>query len=539
MYAFEHTEYLWALGGLIIPLLLFLYYIRWKRQVIRKNKFGPALAKLTQHYAPAAFYSKFLLFFLALALLIGALANWQQPGKGINMQRKGIDLVFALDISKSMLAEDIKPSRLERAKLLINRIIEAWPDNRTGLVVFAGKAYLQMPLTFDYAAARTIVNNAGPESAPTAGTAIGEALYTSGTVFSTSEKKYRAVILITDGEDHGKNAVAEARKLKDSGAILITVGLGSEQGAPIIDPLLKDFKKDAAGQTVISKLNVPLLKEMAATANGIYVHYTETAEVLNIIKKKLDGLGTTTLPDKSIMNFNSRYHWFLLAALFLLLAELLIKETRRIKKPVTAALAFLFILPATAQNNRELARGNQWYIQGEYEKAAAEYEKAREKNKTDYRAWYNLGNTLYRQQNYKTAADNYNAAKDHANNNTEKAAALYNRGTALARGKELAAAVAAFKQSLKLNPASADCRFNLAKALKELEKQQKDKTKNNAKNKTQPRSEISKAPPPRKSKLSNTQLQQILQAIRKKEKQVQARLKENGVPGIMQPDKDW
>lgn len=332
MKEWQHSEYLWALGILAIPLLLFILYRLWKKKVTRRNKYGPAIALLTKNHSPLSFTLRFVLFFIALALVILSLGNLRSPGEGANITRKGIDVVFALDISKSMLAEDVKPSRLERAKLLINKITEEYPDNRAGLVVFAGAAYMQMPLTFDYAAARMLVNNAQPGDAPTGGTAIGQALKLSGSLFSTREKKYKAVILITDGEDHEETALAEAKNLKDSGAILLTVGMGSEEGTNIIDPVTKEFAKDQQGNNIITRLNGPLLQQLAAAADGKYIHYNETAGTLTTIKEMLGGLGARSIPDKSLVNYNTYYSWFLLAALVLLLAELAISETKRVKK---------------------------------------------------------------------------------------------------------------------------------------------------------------------------------------------------------------
>lgn len=330
----QHTEMFWVLGALLLPLLLFILYIRWKKNIVKKNNYGTALARLTRAHSPFAFSTRFVLIFFALALLILSLVNLRKPGKGANITRKGIDIVFALDISKSMLAEDVKPNRLERAKLLINKVTEEWPGSRTGLVLFAGRAYLQMPLTFDMASARMLVNNATPESVPAAGTAIGEALKLSSTAFGTPEKKYKAVVMVTDGEDHGEGAAAEARNLKDSGAILLAVGMGSEQGAPVIDPIAKDFKKDISGKTVVSKLNAPLLKELALVTGGSYIHYTETEEVLKKIRKELGALGQKNIPDNNLMNYDSYYAWFLLAALVFLLAEMMISENRRGGKSV-------------------------------------------------------------------------------------------------------------------------------------------------------------------------------------------------------------
>jgi tetratricopeptide (TPR) repeat protein len=543
MTTWQHTGYLWVLGVLLLPLFLFIQYRRWKKNVVKKNNYGPALQLLVKHHSHKTFNAKFILVSCALALVILAVANLRAPGAGANVSRKGIDIVFALDISKSMLATDLKPNRLERAKLLINKITEQWPDNRTGLVLFAGRAYMQMPLTYDYAISRTLVNNATPESVPVAGTAIGEAIKLSTEVFATREKKYKAVILITDGEDHGENALREVESLKDSGAILITIGMGSEQGTTVIDPSTNDFKKDAAGQTVISRLNAGLLKELASAGSGRYIHYTETAEVMAAVKQTLATLGTKAIADKSLVNYNTYYQWFLIAALALLSVELLLRETKRIrKKPAMAVnvlLLLLFVIPASAQKNTAgIASGNDLYKKGEYAEAEAAYNKALEKNGTDYKATYNKGNAQYRQNNFKEAAKTYTSAAENTIDGIGKSRALYNKGTALVKQQDYAAAVEAYKAALKLNPADTDCRFNLTKAMQQLKKQQQDRSKSKQKNTPQPGPPKNQPPKPQ-SRLNKQMTLQILLTIRKKEKEVQNRLKNEKPPGIVQPDKDW
>lgn len=202
-------------------------------------------------------------------------------------------------------------------------------------------------------------------------------------------------------------------------------------------------------------------------------------------------------------------------------------------------ILLLFSLPAMAQKNTgNVARGNELYRNGEYPQAEAEYGKAAEKNSTDYKAVYNQGNAQYRQNNFKAAAGTFTKAADNSSSDADKARALYNKGTALAKEPDLPGAVAAFKAALKLNPDDEDCRYNLAKAIAELKKQQKSNPPPKQENKQQP-APPNKQPPPKPSKLSKTQLQQVLLAIRKKEKEVQQRLKDEKAPGIVQPDKDW
>jgi Ca-activated chloride channel homolog len=326
---FQYIHHFWALGAVALLAVLFFLLLRWKRRVIKKMG-DPALVKeLTRNHSPRLFNLKAATAVAALALCVVALANLRRPGDGENINRKGIDVVFALDVSKSMLAEDVKPSRLERAKLLINKLSDRLANDKIGLVLFAGRAYTQMPLTTDHATARIFVNNARTESAPTQGTVIGEALRTCNTSFSNKDKKYKAVVLITDGEDHDGKAVKEAAQLKDSGVLVFAVGMGSEEGSAIIDPLTHDFKKDENGKNVLSKLNAPLLQQIAAATGGSYFYHDDTEAVAKKIEKQLGGMEGRLIEDKTFMNYTGFYFWFVLAALVLLVAEALIPETKK------------------------------------------------------------------------------------------------------------------------------------------------------------------------------------------------------------------
>jgi Ca-activated chloride channel homolog len=236
-----------------------------------------------------------------------------------------------MDVSKSMLADDVKPSRLEKSKQFVSKVIDALPDDRIGLIWFAGKAYVPMPLTADEGAAKMFVQSANPDDIPTQGTVIGEALSLAAQSFPSESKRYKIVILITDGEDHDEAAVERAQQLKEQGILLLTIGLGTEEGSTITDPVTNDFKKDKLGQTVISKLNETLLKKMAVANGGMYGNLQETdamvkdvSTIINQLEKKAsEGNGVPT-------NFVNFFIWFLVAALVLLLIEFFINEKKKI-----------------------------------------------------------------------------------------------------------------------------------------------------------------------------------------------------------------
>jgi Ca-activated chloride channel family protein len=252
--------------------------------------------------------------------------NPRKPGASDNKNRKGIDIAIALDVSKSMLATDIAPDRLERAKQFIGKLINEMPDDRIALVLFAGKAYLQMPLTIDHNAAQMFVSSATPDAVPQQGTVISDALKMSAAVFNSQDKKFKAVIVISDGEDHDEDAVTTAKSLAQQGVMINTVGIGSPGGAEIIDPSTGQPKKDEAGNTVISKLNEEELKQIAKATNGIYIRLQSSDEAVSILKGQLSQIDRKAFGDESIMNFKNYFLWFAAAMLILLLIEPFIPE---------------------------------------------------------------------------------------------------------------------------------------------------------------------------------------------------------------------
>ena len=270
--AFQHREYLIALCGIPVMVVLYFLYTNWKIQKIKKIGDPVLVQQLISDYSPRKFSIKFILITIAFALMAIALANPRRPVGSSNIKRNGIDVMIALDVSKSMLAQDIKPNRLERAKQLISRLIDKMPDNRIGIVVFAGRAYLQMPLTSDLVAAKLYLSTASTEVVPTQGTVIGDALKMCYTSFNAKEKKYKSIILVSDGEDHDESAIKISRSLAEEGVIVNTVGIGSAEGATIEDPITGEPKKDAEGKTVVTKLNEPELKNIAAATSSVFVN---------------------------------------------------------------------------------------------------------------------------------------------------------------------------------------------------------------------------------------------------------------------------
>ncbi|MBZ5857946.1 vWA domain-containing protein [Flavihumibacter profundi] len=332
MFRFEHPYLFLALALLPVLGILYLGVLRWKKIVSRKIGDPELVLLLIRNFSPRRYLVKFILAALALVFLVIAAANPQTKGKSGPISRKGLDLMIVLDVSKSMLAQDIKPNRLERSRQLVSLIIDQLSENRIGLIWFAGRAYLQMPLTTDASAAKMYLQNASPDAVPTQGTVIGEALKMAGAAFNSQEKKYKAVILVSDGEDHDPEALKMAKSLAASGVMINTVGVGSPEGATIFDPSTQDTKRDASGNTVISKLNEPQLRDLAQTGNGVYVYLQDPAAAVATLRTQLATIGQKQLEDESFVQYNTYYFYALAIVLLLLLAEIFLPE----RKPMPA-----------------------------------------------------------------------------------------------------------------------------------------------------------------------------------------------------------
>jgi Ca-activated chloride channel family protein len=330
---FEHPLYLLALALAPAMVLLYLGVVRWKRRTVRNIGDEALVRQLVAGYSPRKFRWKFYLVLAAFVLAGLGFANLQYPGQVEQVQRQGVDVMIVLDVSRSMLARDLQPSRLDRARQFVQRLIDRLRNDRVGIVLFAGRAYLQMPLTTDHAAARLYINSAGPESVPTQGTVIGEALQVALNAYGAADKKFKTVVLITDGEDHDDQALELAARLKEEGVLLHTVGVGTPQGGTLADPVTQEQKRDAEGKVILSRLNEPVLQQLAQAASGTYLRLTDTDQTVDGILAQVDAMEKKAILDPSSIRYRSFFQWFLVAAFILLIVEFFISER---KKPVAA-----------------------------------------------------------------------------------------------------------------------------------------------------------------------------------------------------------
>jgi Ca-activated chloride channel family protein len=285
--------------------------------------------QLTQNYSSKRYGLKVLIILIAVVLGIVALANLRKPLQAKGSKANGIDVMIALDVSKSMLSQDEKPSRLDKSKQFINQLTDKLENNRVGLIVFGGQAYLQMPLTADAAATKMFVSNASPEMVSVQGTNLSAALQMSDASLDTKEKKYKTVILITDGEDHEDKAIDVAKELADHGTVLHTIGVGSPEGSTIIEPGTNEYKRDENGQTIISKLNDTLLIQLAKVTGGTYHQLKNTATVSDELVDELNGMEKKSISSAGgYLEYQSFYPYFLAITVLLLIAEVFIPERK-------------------------------------------------------------------------------------------------------------------------------------------------------------------------------------------------------------------
>ncbi len=326
---FQHPENF--IGLLLIPLIILLFYrlISWKKKQGSRIGDPTLVSQLVKSFSARNFALKFILICVAVFFLVAGLANLRAKGSAENISRQGVDVMIMLDVSKSMLAQDVKPSRLDKAKQLLYRLTDRLQNDRIGLILFAGRSYMQMPLTTDHSAAKLYISEAGPEAVPTQGTVFAEALTMANNSFNRNEHKYKAVVLISDGEDHDPDALRIAKQMADDGVMVNTVGIGSAEGSQIIDPETKEPKKDDKGNIVISKLNEKELTDISDATNGIYIHLENLEDATITLSQRLDSIEKRALSDSEFINYKNYFPWFIGLAGILLVLELFIPERKR------------------------------------------------------------------------------------------------------------------------------------------------------------------------------------------------------------------
>ncbi len=324
MFRFAHPEYLFLL--LIIPLLLgvFIYTNILKKRKIKLFGNSEILAQLMPNVSVIRPQVKFYFQLVAILFLIIVLAQPQFGTKVENVKRQGIEVMIALDVSNSMMAQDIQPNRLEKSKQILSKLVDGLSNDKIGLVVFAGDAYTQLPITVDYVSAKMFLSSISPKLVPRQGTAIGSAIDLAIKSFGTKSEAGRAIIVITDGENHEDDAIGAAKLAAENGIALHVIGMGKIDGAPIPVDGTMSFWKDKDGNVVVSKLNEEMCKNIAEAGKGTYVRADNSNSAYRIINKELDSLAKSDIKTSIFSDYNEQFQSFALFALLLLVVEFFI-----------------------------------------------------------------------------------------------------------------------------------------------------------------------------------------------------------------------
>lgn len=333
MFKFGNIDMLYMLCA--VPLMLAVYLVLHISNKRKLNKIADE--RIRNIIMPDVSFAKrswrFVFYLIALVLLILAVADPQEGSKQEEVKRSGVDLMICLDVSNSMKAEDLTPTRLESAKRAISKLIGSLKGDRIGLIVFGGEAYTQLPITTDYAAAKMFLNTIDTDIIPTQGTAIGKALEQAMGSFPKNSKNKKAIIVLTDGENHEDDAIKEATICVENGINVHTIGLGSVTGTPIplyINGRKNGFRKDKDGNTVVTKLNETLLQQVADAGKGVYVRASNTGVGLNLVFDEINKMEKTDYDSKIFTDYENRFQYFVALGLLFLIFEILLSERKSV-----------------------------------------------------------------------------------------------------------------------------------------------------------------------------------------------------------------
>ena len=542
MFRFENEYYLYGL--IIIPVLIAIYIFLQIRAKKKLTGYGDLklLEKLMPERSLPMQYLKFSLLMAALACMILAIANPQVGSSLEKGTRKGVDIMICFDVSNSMLAEDIQPNRLEASKMAMSRFIDKLEGDRLGLVVFAGKSFVQLPITSDYAAAKMFINNISTRMINEQGTDIASALDLAAVSMLPAEGDLRnnedlkkmtskVIVVVSDGEDHFSESADIAKKVKELGITIHTIGIGSTRGEPIpvksANGTVK-YKEDKDGNTIMTRLNEIALRDIATAGGGVYVHANNANMGFDAILDKINMMTKTDLAEITFSKYDSKYQIPLSFALILLVIEGLLfavkpkwiewfKEKQNkytMKAPILFIILLLSINTMQAQTKDELnaiRKGNTDFKTAEqyrkeamdlqqkggevntynanenfkkasekYRQAEVNYRKAMETTKNYDKANYNLGAVLYRQEKYKDAAESFQyVANEKSFDKKIRSKAYHNLGNSLMKQEKYKESIDAYKNALKLNPSDMDTKYNLEYAKKKLYAQQQQQQQQN------------------------------------------------------------
>ena len=475
MFRFEHPQYLYVL--IVIPVLVVLHYYTNYRRRCRLRTFGDpeVLAPLMPDVSVLRREIKTWAMLVALALCVFTLARPQFGLRVDKRKRQGIEAIIALDISNSMLAQDVTPSRLDKAKMLVSSIVDKMTDDKIGLIVYAGEAYTQLPITSDYVSAKMFLETISPALITTQGTDIKQAIELAQRSFTESSQSSKAIFVITDGEDNEGGAVEAARQAAQQGIKVFVLGVGSPQGSPIPQPSGSGYILDNTGNVVVSKLNEQMCNEIASAGNGSYIYVDNSSNAQKQLSEYVDKLAKTEIDSMIFSEYDEQFQAVALLALLALLIDMLLTERRNPRlrrihlfRRTAICLCLLTVIPLQAQTQKQqryarsfVRSGNRLYRDSLYDKAETDYRKSISLDSHNPIATYNLGNALMYQNKAKEALETYRQAAITHNNPLRQASVYHNMGVLLQAEKKYAEAIESYKEALRRAPYRDDTRYNL------------------------------------------------------------------------------
>lgn len=489
---FYSPTYLYLLA--VIPVMvLMMAFAEWRRRKnIKKLGDKQLINALMADASAKRRWIKFLFMQMVIALVVIMVARPQMGIKVSHEKRNGIEVLICLDISNSMLATDVAPSRLQKSKMLIENLVDHFTKDKIGLIVFAGDAYVQLPITSDYVSAKMFLQNIEPSLIQTQGTNIGEAINLASNSFTQQENIGKAIIVITDGEDHEGGAMEAAKEASEKGYKVFILGIGNTSGAPI--PVAGGgFLTDNTGNTVMTSLNEQMCKDIAAAGKGTYIHVDNTSAAQESLNDELSKMQKGDMESVVYSEFEEVYQWFGIVAIFLLILEVIISETANPffnrfslykKRNVTAMVVLLLCgLSANAQNaDRHFIRqGNRTFHQNVQEspaKAEVQYRKALTANPSNSQAMYNLGCALLAQNKDSLAMEMFQASAKAETSKQRKAMSFHNMGVIMQKQQQYGPAIEMYKEALRLTPHDNETRYNLVLCQRQ-QKQNQNQNQNN------------------------------------------------------------
>lgn len=474
-FKWQHPEWLWIGPALFVAVLLAaILFHRWRGGVWKKlglEEQGGALT--TGAKGSMRYFTRYTLLALALGCAGLSVANLQMGGQKQTVQRQGADVVFTLDVSRSMLAEDIAPNRLEKSKLLISKAIDRLGGDRVGVVVYAGSAYPALPITTDYAAAKMALASAHPDQVPSQGTNLSDALEFAQDYFNPMSPAGRFIIVLTDGEDHEfLNSPIDP----ELSVNILVVGVGTTSGGPI--PIAKGrngttFKKDKSGEVIITRRDDAVLQNITNVLDAQFIDGNMTESALQNISGFIAEGEKSDIQEEISMNYNSQFIWFLYPSLFFLLFYLLLPHRVRVAALI---LALLGIHSVEGQNlhayGQEVRTGNEAYEKEQWADAAEAYDVASELQPDAFIPKFNEGTALMQKGDMEGAAQALVEASQITEDPLQQSDALYNLGNLLMDAGQFKEAMGAYIESLKRSPNRSDAMYNLNRALEQLKEQE-------------------------------------------------------------------